>query len=107
MELRADIEIGGSDQLFNFATTRELQVAEGQRPEVCLMTPVIAGTDGRKMSKSFGNCIFLDEAPEEMFGKMMSITDSVMEEWIPLLTNGISSTHPMERKKALAFDIIR
>lgn len=107
VELRADIEIGGTDQLFNFATTRELQVAEGQKPEVCLMTPVIAGTDGRKMSKSFDNCIFLDEVPEEIFGKVLSISDTVMEEWIPLLTDGISVTHPMERKKALAFDIIR
>lgn len=107
VELRADIEIGGTDQLFNFATTRELQVAEGQKPEVCLMTPVIAGTDGRKMSKSFDNCIFLDEAPEEIFGKVLSISDTVMEEWIPLLTEGVSETHPMGRKKALAFDIIR
>ena len=58
--LNSDVEIGGSDQLFNFQITRHLQSLEGQKPEMCLLTPVINGTDGRKMSKSFGNCIFLD-----------------------------------------------
>lgn len=104
--LNADVEIGGTDQLFNFQTARELQSREGQRPQVCLMTPVINGTDGRKMSKSFGNCIFLDEVPEEIFGKIMSVSDEVMDEWIPLLTNGIDESHPMKRKKLLAFDIV-
>ena len=104
--LNADVEIGGTDQLFNFQTARELQAKEGQRPQVCLMTPVINGTDGRKMSKSFGNCIFLDEVPEEIFGKVMSISDEVMDEWIPLLTDGIDEPHPMKRKKLLAFDIV-
>lgn len=107
VELDADIEIGGTDQLFNFQVTRQLQASEGQAPEGCLMTPVINGTDGRKMSKSFGNCIFLDEAPEQIFGKVMSISDEVMEEWIPLLCNRTDlPSHPMHRKQALAADIV-
>ncbi len=104
--LKSEVEIGGTDQLFNFQIARRLQELNGQRPEVCIMAPIINGTDGRKMSKSLGNCIFLDEDPTDVFGKCMSISDSVMEEWIPLLTNGIIEEHPMDRKKKMAHCIV-
>lgn len=106
VKLRAEVEIGGTDQLFNFQVARHLQQSEGQKPQMALMTPVIRGTDGRKMSKSFGNTIWLDEVPEQIFGQVLSISDEVMEEWIPLLTDGLDETHPMERKKALARSIL-
>jgi len=106
--VKADVEIGGTDQLFNFQVARRLQEAEGQKAEHCLMTPVINGTDGRKMSKSFGNTIWLNETPEEMFGQVMSIPDTVCEEWAGLLTDLTDlPEHPMERKKLLAWDIVR
>jgi tyrosyl-tRNA synthetase len=105
--VKADVEIGGTDQLFNFQVARTLQQAEGQTPEMCLMTPVIRGTDGRKMSKSFDNAVWLDEAPEQMFGQVMSISDDVMDEWLDLLTDLSPEGHPMDRKLALAHDIVR
>ncbi len=104
--LESEIEIGGTDQLFNFQVARRLQELNGQKPEVCIMAPIINGTDGRKMSKSLGNCIFLDEDPTDVFGKCMSISDEVMEEWIPLLTNENKESKPMARKKKMAFDIV-
>lgn len=104
--LKSEIEIGGTDQLFNFQIARRLQELNGQKPEVCIMAPIINGTDGRKMSKSLDNCIFLDEDPTDVFGKCMSISDSVMEEWIPLLTNENKESKPMKRKKKMAFDIV-
>lgn len=108
VHLRTEIEIGGQDQLFNFQMARQLQESFGQKPQACIMMPVINGTDGRKMSKSFGNCIFLDEPANDIFGKVMSIPDNVMNEWLPLLSD-MSRTfnHPMDTKKALAFDIVR
>jgi len=105
--LDSDVEIGGTDQLFNFQVARSLQESEGQSPEVCIMTPIIRGTDGRKMSKTFNNTIWLDEPPEEMFGKVMSIPDDVTDEWISLLTDLIDLPgHPMVKKKKLAWDIV-
>jgi tyrosyl-tRNA synthetase len=80
----ANIEVGGSDQLFNFTISREIQEMFGQEPEICVMSPVINGLDGRKMSKSFGNCIFLNDKPEDVFGKTMSISDETMREWFSL-----------------------
>ena len=106
VELKSEIEIGGTDQLFNFQIARRLQELNGQEPETCILAPIINGTDGRKMSKSFGNCIFLDEAPEEIFGKCMSISDDVMDEWIPLFQDENIELNPMLRKKKLAFDIV-
>lgn len=106
VELKSEIEIGGTDQLFNFQIARRLQEINGQKPEVCIMAPIINGTDGRKMSKSLGNCIFLEEMPLELFGKCMSVSDEVMEEWIPLLTDENKETHPMKRKKKMAMDIV-
>jgi tyrosyl-tRNA synthetase len=106
--VKADVEIGGTDQLFNFQVSRELQAKQGQTPQVCMMTPIINGTDGRKMSKSLDNCIWLEEPPEQIFGKVMSISDDVMSEWIPLLTDIESfPDHPMRRKEMLARDIVR
>lgn len=106
VELKSEIEIGGTDQLFNFQVARRLQELNGQKPEVCMMVPIINGTDGRKMSKSFGNCIFLDESPEEIFGKCMRISDEVMDEWIPLFQDENKESNLMIRKKKLAFDIV-
>jgi tyrosyl-tRNA synthetase len=105
--LDADIEVGGTDQLFNFKIARRLQEINGQEPEICVMTPIIHGTDGRKMSKSLENCVFLDDRPENIFGKCMSVSDFVMDEWIPLLTDRNSEKNPMERKKKMAFDIVK
>lgn len=105
--LHTEIEVGGQDQLFNFQIARQLQELQGQPPQTCLMLPIINGTDGRKMSKSLGNCIFLDEPPRDIFGKVMSIPDTVMDEWFPLLTDREPLTHPMQSKKRLAYDIVQ
>lgn len=106
--LKSEVEIGGTDQLFNFHVTRSLQEAEGQKSEVCIMTPIIRGTDGRKMSKTFNNTIWLDEDPAQMFGQVMSIPDDITDEWIGLLTDLFDLPgHPMVRKKKLAWDIVR
>jgi len=104
--LKSEIEIGGTDQLFNFQVARRLQELNSQEPEVCIMAPIINGTDGRKMSKSLGNCIFLDEDPTDVFGKCMSISDETMNEWIPILTDENKESQPMARKKKMAFDIV-
>ena len=85
VHLKTEIEIGGQDQLFNFQIARQLQEDHGQKPQACILMPIINGTDGRKMSKSFNNCIWIDESAREMFGKVMSIPDSVMVEWMPLI----------------------
>jgi len=106
VRLESEIEIGGTDQLFNFQIARRLQELNGQKPEVCLMAPIINGTDGRKMSKSFGNCIFLDEDPTDVFGKCMSVSDDTMNEWIPILTDENKESQPIVRKKKMAFDIV-
>ena len=105
--LGADIEIGGTDQLFNFAITRDVQRVHDQEPEVCILMPIINGTDGRKMSKSFGNCIFLNDKPEDVFGKVMSISDELMKEWWPIFfeIEQINMHFPMEQKKKLAFQV--
>lgn len=106
--LKSEVEIGGTDQLFNFQVARKLQESKGLTPQVCVMTPIIHGTDGRKMSKTFGNTIWVDENPVDMFGQVMSIPDTVMEEWIPLLSDmaNLPGEHPMSKKKKLAFDIV-
>lgn len=112
--LNSEIEIGGQDQLFNFQIARKLQEDNGQKPQQCLMMPIINGTDGRKMSKSLGNCIFLDESAEDIFGKVMSISDETMEEWLPLFIDPVENipfentlpAHPMARKRMLAETIV-
>lgn len=105
--LETDVEIGGSDQLFNFQIARKLQEDSGQKPQSCIMVDIINGTDGRKMSKSLNNCIWLDDTPEDIFGKVMSISDITMLEWVPILTDITDiNIHPMELKKLLAHNII-
>jgi len=105
--LNAAVEVGGTDQLFNFAVSREIQELKGQKPEVCVFAPIINGLDGRKMSKSFDNCIFINDSPVNVFGKAMSISDAVMSEWQPVFLEGEIDTtrHPMVQKKELAHKI--
>ncbi len=86
--LKADIELGGNDQKFNLLVGRDIQSAYGQDPQVVITTPLLEGTDGiRKMSKSYGNYIGITEAPKEMFGKIMSISDDLMWKYYELLTD--------------------
>ncbi|MFN2415973.1 MAG: tyrosine--tRNA ligase [Pyrinomonadaceae bacterium] len=86
--LRADVELGGTDQKFNLLVGRNLQREYGQEPQVVLITPLLEGTDGvQKMSKSLGNYIGIDEPPQEMFGKVMSISDDLMWRYYEMLTD--------------------
>ena len=85
--MRADVELGGTDQKFNLLMGRELQKQEGQEPQVVITLPILEGLDGvQKMSKSLNNYIGIDEAPDEMFGKVMSISDELMWRWFELLS---------------------
>ena len=118
--LRADVELGGSDQKFNLLVGRELQRAYGQEPQVILTMPLLEGLDGvQKMSKSLGNYVGIHEAPAEMFGKIMSISDELMFRYYELLTDvpsrevaqlraqaAAGARNPMEAKIALAKSII-
>ncbi len=105
--LKADVELGGTDQKFNLLVGRDLQRDFGQEPQVVLTMPLLEGTDGvRKMSKSLGNYIALEDRPEDMFGKVMSISDTLMLRYYELLTTDdltrVQSLHPMDAKQALA-----
>jgi tyrosyl-tRNA synthetase len=114
--LKADAELGGTDQKFNMLVGRELQRAYGQAPQVVITMPLLEGLDGvRKMSKSYGNYVGLTDKPEDMFGKLMSVSDQLMLRYYELLTDidkaelaAISSgaIHPMEAKKRLASLIV-
>src|SRR5213594_124028 len=109
--LEADVELGGTDQKFNLLVGRELQRAYGQSPQVVLTMPLLEGTDGvRKMSKSLGNYIALEDPPGEMFGKLMSISDTLMWRYYELLTtedlNSVKTMNPMVAKLALAREIV-
>jgi tyrosyl-tRNA synthetase len=109
--LKADVELGGTDQKFNLLVGRDLQRMYGQAPQVVITTPLLEGTDGvRKMSKSFGNYIALEDPPAEMFGKIMSISDALMTRYYELLTTAdlvtVSKLHPMEAKIKLAQEIV-
>ena len=85
--LNADVELGGTDQKFNLLMGRELQKAEGMKPQAVIMMPLLEGLDGvKKMSKSAGNYIGVSEAPDEMFGKIMSISDELMWRYLELLS---------------------
>ena len=104
--LKTNIEIGGTDQLFNFTISREIQTILGSSPQICIMSPIINGLDGRKMSKSLGNCIFINDTPENVFGKVMSISDATMNEWQSIFMDSVDITkHPMLLKKELAHKI--
>ena len=114
--LNADVEMGGTDQKFNMLVGRDLQRAYGQSPQVVITMPLLEGLDGvRKMSKSLGNYVGLTEPPEEMFGKLMSVSDRLMARYYELLTDVKPATlsavksggiHPMEAKKRLAAMIV-
>jgi len=109
--IRSDVELGGNDQLFNNLVGRDLQRSEGQEPQVVLVMPILTGTDGvEKMSKSLGNYIGLTDAPNDMFGKAMSISDETMDTWWEILGEvyglGSRPDHPMEAKKHLAAKIV-
>ncbi len=85
--MKADVELGGTDQKFNLLVGRELQKQYGQPPQVVITVPILEGLDGvQKMSKSLGNYIGIDESPDEMFGKTMSISDDLMWRWFELLS---------------------
>jgi len=105
--LQADVELGGTDQKFNLLVGRELQRDYGQEPQVVITMPLLEGTDGvKKMSKSLGNYVALEDKPEDMFGKIMSISDALMLRYYELLTTEdlgrVKTLHPMEAKQALA-----
>jgi tyrosyl-tRNA synthetase len=105
VEIRADVEIGGTDQLFNILVGRDLQKEEGQPQQVVMVMPLLEGLDGvRKMSKSYGNYVGVSDAPQEMFGKLMSVSDELMDRYYLLLLGEARdpSGHPMDAKKALA-----
>lgn len=118
--LRADVELGGTDQRFNLLIGRELQREYGQEPQVILTMPLLEGTDGvNKMSKSLKNYIGINEPPEEIFGKVMSISDELMWRYAELLSDkdldeidrtrrqvAEGKTHPMDYKKLLAHEIV-
>ena len=111
VSLKADVELGGTDQKFNLLVGRDLQRAYGQEPQVVMTLHLLEGTDGiRKMSKSYGNSIGLLDPPSEMYGKTMSINDTVMLKYFELLTDRpmeeIRGLHPMEAKKKLAYEIV-
>ena len=110
--MEADVELGGTDQKFNLLVGRDLQRDYGQPPQVVITMPLLEGTDGvRKMSKSFGNYIALEDRPADMFGKLMSISDELMMRYYELLTvcdlAKIRQQHPMEAKKSLAERLVR
>jgi tyrosyl-tRNA synthetase len=110
--IRCDMELGGTDQLFNLLRGRDLQREENQPGQICFTTPLLNGLDGRKMSKSYGNAVALTDGPREMFGKIMSIEDAAMRDWFTLLTtidvaeiDKLLAGHPREAKARLAQEI--
>jgi tyrosyl-tRNA synthetase len=119
--LRADVELGGTDQRFNLLIGRELQREYGQEPQVVLTMPLLEGTDGvQKMSKSLKNYIGINEPPEEVFGKVMSISDALMWRYYELLSDrdladieklraavAGGAVHPMDAKKSFAAELVR
>jgi tyrosyl-tRNA synthetase len=120
VEIRADVELGGTDQLFNLIQGRHLQENAGQEPQVVLTTPLLVGLDGeQKMSKSLGNYVGIDEAPSEQFGKLMSISDQSMPAyfqyataWPPERVDEVtkqlasSELHPNQAKRLLARTVV-
>ena len=120
MALRADVELGGTDQKFNLLVGRELQKEYGQEPQSIVMMPLLEGLDGvNKMSKSLGNYIGINEPAKEIFGKVMSISDDLMYRYYELVSSvsldDLAKTkseiksgmlHPMEAKKRLATELV-
>jgi tyrosyl-tRNA synthetase len=119
--IEADVEFGGTDQMFNLLVGRELQGMMGQTPQQCFLMPILVGTDGvQKMSKSLDNYVAVDEAPVDMYGKLMSVSDNQIMSYMEYLTDipmaelaSISEAlksdglNPMEPKKRLAWDVTR
>ncbi|NQW24403.1 MAG: tyrosine--tRNA ligase [SAR202 cluster bacterium] len=119
LEIEADVEFGGTDQKFNLLVGRELQEKMGKSPQQCFMMPILVGTDGvQKMSKSLGNYVAVDEAPVDMYGKLMSVSDEQIIAYFEYLTDvpaaelaalakdlAGNAVNPMESKKRLAWDI--
>ena len=107
--VKADVELGGTDQLFNILLGRDLQRMNGQPEQIALLTPILEGLDGKqKMSKSLGNYVALNDPPAEMFGKLMSISDELMARYYLLLLSRElpKGEHPLEAKKHLAAEIV-
>jgi tyrosyl-tRNA synthetase len=107
--VEADVELGGTDQLFNILVGRDLQKQEGQPQQVVFVLPILEGLDGsKKMSKSLGNYVGLAESASEIFGKLMSISDELMARYYPLLLGKPldPEVHPLEAKKHLASTIV-
>lgn len=105
--LKADVELGGTDQIFNLLVGRQLQKQNGQEAQIAITVPLLVGIDGvKKMSKSYGNYVGLNDAPNDMFGKLMSVSDEIMMNYYELLTSEnldeVKAMHPMEAKKRLA-----
>lgn len=112
VHLKADVELGGTDQKFNLLVGRDIQSAYGLKPQVVITMPLLEGTDGvQKMSKSYANYIGINEPAADIFGKIMSISDELMNKYYELLTEVdllyIKGTHPMDAKKKLAYEIVR
>lgn len=121
VELRADVELGGTDQTFNLLMGRHLQEQFGQEPQTIITTPLLEGLDGvMKMSKSYGNYIGLTESPDQAFGKLMSVSDTLMWRYYQLLLNTTNeqiaamqqdiasgAAHPMTLKKEMAHKIVQ
>ncbi len=99
--LDVDVELGGNDQLFNMLAGRTLQTAFGKRDKFVLTTKLIEGTDGRKMSKSYNNCVYLEDAPEEMYGRLMSMPDNLITLYMECCTD-IPMSEVAASEKALA-----
>ncbi|HJY52782.1 MAG TPA: tyrosine--tRNA ligase [Candidatus Udaeobacter sp.] len=108
--VKADVELGGTDQLFNILIGRDFQREEGMPQQVVFLVPILEGLDGsKKMSKSLGNYVAVNEPASEMFGKLMSISDQLMARYYELLLGRPAppDTHPVDAKKQLAFEIVQ
>jgi tyrosyl-tRNA synthetase len=114
VEVRADVELGGTDQTFNLLAGRDMQRQLGQEPQVALTLPLLVGLDGtEKMSKSLGNYVGVTEEPGEMFGKIMSLADGLMQDYFTLLTElpegeiaDVLAGHPRDAKERLGREIV-
>jgi tyrosyl-tRNA synthetase len=107
--VKADVELGGTDQLFNILVGRDFQREEGLPQQVVFLLPILEGLDGsKKMSKSLSNFVAINESAADMFGKLMSISDELMARYYPLLLGRppASDAHPLDAKKQLAFEIV-
>jgi tyrosyl-tRNA synthetase len=108
--VKADVELGGTDQLFNILIGRDFQREENMPQQVVFLLPILEGLDGsKKMSKSLGNYVAVNDSPSEMFGKLMSISDELMARYYELLLRCAAprDMHPLEAKKQLAFELVQ